>query len=333
MEFTINALANRHVAGIGLGLVLALGAALPNAAGAQDAWPDRPVQFYVPASPGGGTDAVARIIADTLQQQQETPFIVVNAPGGGGAVAAEQVRNADPDGRTLLFFHTGLLTAYHTGAYPNDPLAEFTTLALMPVGGSYALAVPADSPFQTVSDLVDAAKADPGSISVGVQLRGSTHFMGGLLAEDSGATFRFVEAGSDSDKLVQLQGKQINAALINTSNTRQYLDTGALRVLGTIAATSARDPLTPETPSLVEQGYENALFGFDFMVMGPKDMDPALVTTIHDAMTAAVTTPSVGDQLRTFGMPVTALGQADIPGQLEQTDQRIRDTAAALGLN
>ncbi|AMY68240.1 Bug family tripartite tricarboxylate transporter substrate binding protein [Frigidibacter mobilis] len=333
MEFTINTLSRRRFAGVGLGLALALGATLPAASLAHDAWPDGPVQFYVPASPGGGTDAVARIIADKLQEQLGAPFIVVNAPGGGGAVAAEQVRNARPDGQILLFFHTGLLTAYHTGAYPNNPLEEFTTLALMPVGGSYALAVPADSSFQTVADLVEAAKAAPGSISVGVQLRGSTHFMGGLLAEDSGATFRFVEAGSDSDKLVQLQGKQINAALINTSNTKQYLDTGALRVLGTIAATPARDPLIPDMPSLVEQGYESALFGFDFMVMGPKDMDPALVTAIHDAMTAAATDPSAGEQLKTFGMPVTALAEAEMAGQLEQTDQRIRDTAAALGLN
>ncbi|WP_168217493.1 Bug family tripartite tricarboxylate transporter substrate binding protein [Paracoccus liaowanqingii] len=317
----------------GFCLALALGAQLPGAAIAQSSWPDGPVQLYVPASPGGGTDVVARIIADKLQQQNGAPYVVVNSPGGGGAVAAEQVRNSDPNGQTLLFFHTGLLTAYHTGAYSNNPMEEFTLLALMPVAGSNALAVPSDSPFESVADLVEAAKTDPGAISVGVQLRGLTHFIGGLLASDSGATFRFVEAGSDSDKLVQLQGKQINAAVINSSNTKQYVDTGALRVLGTIAATPERDPLMPNTPSVVEQGYESVLFGTDFMVMGPLGMDPDTVTAINDAITAAAIDPSTGEQLATFGMPVTALPEADMIGKLQQTDQRIKTTATALDLN
>ena len=300
---------------------------------AQAEWPQGSVQFLVPASPGGGTDAVARIVAEALQQAEGAPFVVVNAPGGGGAVAAEQVRNADPDGQTLLFFHTSLLTAYHTGAYPNNPLEVFTPLAVMSVGGSYALAVPADSPYQSVQDLVDAAKAEPEKISLGVQIRGSTHFMGGLLEKDSGAKFRFVEAGSDADKLVQLQGKQINAALINTPGTKQYVETGALRVLGTIAGNPERDPAMPEVASVAEQGFPSTFFEFDFLVLGPRDMDPALVTTIHDAVGAALGNQAVADQLNKMGMPVTPLTEADMTRQLTDADARIGETATALGLN
>lgn len=296
-------------------------------------WPRGPVQFVVPASPGGGTDAVARIITERLQQQQESPFVVVNLPAGNGAVAAEQVRNSDPDGQSLLFFHTGLLTSYHTGTYAQNPLTEFTSVALMPVDGSYSLAVPADSPHQTVADLVDAAKAAPGRVSMGVALRGSTHFMGGLLAEGSDAEFRFVEAGSDSEKLVQLQGKQIDSALINTPNTKQYVDSDMLRVLGTIAGTDRRDPILPDVPTLVEQGYSEALFGFDFMVLGPAEMDQDLVAQINEAITAAATDPDVTEQLATFGMPISATPPDEIMPALEEADQRIRDTAAALGLN
>lgn len=310
-------------------LVAPIGATPAQAA---EDWPNGPVQFYVPASPGGGTDAVARILADALQKAQDAPFVVVNAPGGGGAVAAEQVRNADPNGQALLFFHTGLMTSYHTGAYPNDPLQEFTPVAVMSVDGSYALAVPADAPYNSVQDLVDAATAEPEKISLGVQLRGSTHFMGGLLEKDSGAKFRFVEAGSDSDKLVQLQGKQIDAALVNASGTKQYVDTGALRVLGTIGGNAERDPLMPDVASVAEQGFPSTIFGFDFLVLGPKGMDPALVTTIHDAVTAAVDDAAVAEQLNTMGMPVTPLAESDMSAQLTDTDRRINETAAMLGL-
>lgn len=317
----------------GTRVALAALASLLAAGQAAAEWPRGPVQLVVPASPGGGTDAVARIIAERLQQQEGSPFVVVNLPAGNGAVAAEQVRNASPDGQTLLFFHTGLLTSYHTGTYAHNPLTEFTSVALMPVEGSYSLAVPADSPYQTVADLVEAARAAPGRVSMGVALRGSTHFMGGLLAEASDSEFRFVEAGSDSEKLVQLQGQQIDSALINTPNTKQYVDSYMLRVLGTIAGTDRRDPILPDVPTLVELGYSEALFGFDFMVLGPIGMDVDLVSEINATVTAAATDPGATEQLATFGMPITAITQDAIMPALEQADQRIRDTAMALDLN
>jgi len=179
----------------------ALGAMAPQGAMAQ-AWPNGSVQLIVPARAGGGTDAAARILAAALQENTGQPFVVVNNPGGGGVVAAETVRTAAPDGQTLLFFHSGILAMHHTGAYEANPLDSFTTAVTMPVGGSYALAVAADSPYQTVDDLVQASIASPNSLSMGVQVRGSTHFMAGLLMMDSGAQFRIVDAGSDADKLV-----------------------------------------------------------------------------------------------------------------------------------
>ena len=312
---------------------MAFGSVFSNPALAEDTWPTGPVQLYVPAAPGGGTDAVARILAERLQQEKGSPFVVVNLPAGSGVVAAEQVRNAAPDGQTLLFFHSGIMTSYHTGVYQHDPVHEFTSIGLMPVEGSYSLAVPEDAPYNNLADFVAAAKEKPNKLSIGVALRGSTHFMGGLLASASGAEFRFVEAGSDAEKLVQLQGKQIDAALINTANTKQYVDSKLLKVLGTISGSPERDPLMPDVPTMVEQGYKDALYGFDFMVLGPKDMDPALVTSIHDAFSAAAGDPAIAEKLKTFGMPLQALDQADIAAKLEETDKKIGDTATALGLN
>jgi len=295
-------------------------------------WPRGPVRFYVPAGPGGGTDAVARLIGEPMQKVRRVPFVAVNAPGAGGAVAAEQVRTASPDGQTLLFYHNSLLTAYRTGAYAHDPLTEFTLVADMPVGGSYAVAVAADSPYRSMADLVAAATAKPDAVSMGVQIRGSTHFMGGLLAQDSGAQFRFVEAGSDADKLVQLQGHQIDAALINTTGTLQYVAAGKLRMLATIAGTPERDPSAPDVPSLAELGYPDALYGFDFMVLGPKGMDPATVSEIHDTLAAALADPAVSERLAKMGMPMRIEPAEDGAARLAALDARIRNTAQTLGL-
>lgn len=309
----------------------AMTALLPAAVMAQD-WPSGSVQLVVPAKPGGGTDAAARVVAAALGDQTGGDFVVVNNPGGGGAVAAETIRTADPDGAQLLFYHSGLLSTYHTGGYDQSPLEEFTLIAALPVGGSYALAVNAESPYQTVDELVAATKEQPNKVTLGVQLRGSTHFMAGLIAMDSDAAFRVVEAGSDADKLVQLQGQQIDAALINTPGTLQYVEKGDLRILATISGQADRDPNAPEFPSMAELGYENAVYGLDFLIMGPKGMDENVVSQINAAFDAVLTDPEISGQLTKMRLPITPLGVAESRDRLGAADQRIGATAKMLGL-
>ncbi len=318
---------------IALAAMAATGLALaPGMAAAQD-WPSGSVQLVVPAKPGGGTDAAARVVAAALGQKTGGDFVVVNNPGGGGAVAAEQIRTAGSDGQQLLFYHTSFLTTYHTGGYDQNPLEEFTLIAAMPVGGSYALAVSVDSPYETMADLMQAASDNPGKITLGVQLRGSTHFMAGLIEMGNDASFRVVEAGSDADKLVQLQGRQIDAALINTPGTLQYVESGDLRVLATISGQPDRDPNAPDYPSAAELGYENAVYGLDFLIMGPKGMDEGLVEAINAAFGAVLGDPEVAGQLTKMRFPVTHLGVAESRERTKAADKRVGDTADALGLS
>ncbi len=324
-----NHLNRRAMLALGTGALMM--ASLP--AMAQSGWPSGSVQRVVPARAGGGTDGAARIIASALQEQTGQPFVVVNNPGGGGVVAAETVRSADPDGQTLLFFHSGILAMHHTGAIEADPLEDFTTAAAMAVGGTYALAVAADSPWQNVADLVAAAEADPNGVTLGVQIRGSTHFMAGLLMMDSGAEFRIVDAGSDADMLVQRLGHQIDAAMINTAGTLQYVESGDLRILGTIAGEAGRDPAAPDIPSVAEQGYENVLYGLDFLIMGPAGMDDATIDAINAAFTGVVSDPEVAAQFETMRMPLTAIPAEETRARLEATDARVAQTAELLGLN
>ncbi|WP_425101765.1 Bug family tripartite tricarboxylate transporter substrate binding protein [Tropicibacter sp. S64] len=313
-------------------LVAAAGlACVPALALAAD-WPSGNIQLVVPAKPGGGTDAAARVIAGALAEKTGGNFVVVNVDGGGGAIAAEQIRTADPDGTHLLFYHSGLLSTYHTGGYQHSPIDEFTLIAALPVGGSYALAVNATSPYQTMDDLVAASKETPNKITLGVQLRGSTHFMAGLIAMDSDAAFRVVEAGSDADKLVQLQGKQIDAALINTPGTLQYVETGDLRILATISGSPERDPNAPDYASASELGYGNAVYGLDFLVMGPTGMDEGTVQAINAAFDAVLSDPAISYQLASMRLPISPMGVEPSRERLMAADKRIGATAKMLGL-
>lgn len=306
--------------------------ALPFSAAHAGGWPSGNIQLIVPAKPGGGTDAAARVIAAALGEKTGANFVVVNNPAGGGAVAAEQVRTAGADGTTLLFFHSGILSSYHTGAYDQSPVDEFTLAIAMPVAGSYALAVSAASPYQTMADLVQATKDNPDKITLGVHLGGSTHFMAGLIASSSGSQFRAVEAGSDADKLVQLQGGQIGAALINTPGAMQYVEKGDMRVLATISGGPERDPNAPDFPSMAELGYTDAVYGLDFLIMGPKGMDPADVEAINAAFTAVLDDPAISAQLTKMRMPISAMNVADSQARLIKSDKATKETAELLGL-
>lgn len=305
---------------------------LPANAFAQD-WPTRPVKLIVPAKPGGGTDAVARVLAADLEKKTGQAFVIVNQPTGGGSVAAETVRTARPDGTTLLFYHTGLLSSYHSGVYAHNPATEFTVIADIPVGGSQSLAVGPNSKAGSVEDLVAAAKASPDSVTLGVQLKGASHFMATLLMKDAAAPFRLVEAGSDADKLTALQGGNIDAAIVNTPGALQYAEAGKLRILGTIASTPDRDPGAPQYPSMAELGYKNTVYGLDFLVLAPKDMDQALAERISEVFGQTLGDPTIGEQLVKMKLPLQYLDQATSVERLAASEKKVGELASEIGLS
>lgn len=300
--------------------------------GEKASWPSSTVQFVVPAKAGGGTDAAARIITSALQENLEKPFVVVNQPSGGGAVAGETVRNSKPNGSTILFYHSGMFANYHTGLYDKSPVKDFTTCAVMPVDGSYALTVGPDSPYNTVEELIEATKKNPDKITLGVQLKGSSHFMAGLLTKDSGAKFRIVEAGSDADKLVAVQGGNIDAAFINTSGSLQYVEAGKLKILATIAGFSERDPGAPEYPSLYELGYKSSVYGLDFFILGPKELEAGVAEQINAAFKEVFEDPAITEKFAKMRMPMRYLSLEASKARLLEGDKKIGETAELLGL-
>lgn len=301
------------------------------AADAKD-WPTRPVKLVVPAKPGGGTDAVARILATKLEEAAGRAFAIVNQPTGGGSVAAETVRTARPDGTTLLFYHSGLLSSYHSGVYSQNPVTEFTTIAMMPVGGSQALAVGPDAGIDSVADLVEKAQASPDSVTLGVQLKGASHFVAGLLMKDSGAPFRLVEAGSDADKFTALQGGNIDAAIVNTSGALQYAEAGKLKILATVSGLPERDAGAPDYPSMVELGFENTMYGLDFMVLAPKDTAPELAERINAVFGEAVNDPAIQEQLAKMNFPTTFMDRDASAERISTSEKAIGELAEEIGL-
>lgn len=327
---TLMSCARRHLSSVALTLSFA-GFALSPAAMAQE-WPNGAVQMYVPARAGGGTDAIARVVSARLQQVIGSPVAVVNNAGGSGAVAAEQVRTARPDGQTLFFGNSGLFAVYQTGGYSYDPTGAFTPIAALTSPITYSLVVAADAPYQSVDDLIKDAQARPDQVVFGIQPRGTTHFMTGLIVQAADAKFRLVDAGTDADKWVQLQGGQIDVTLTNSPGTLQYAQAGKVRILGTIGGSPERDPILPDVPSLVETGLEGATLPVDLIVLGPEGMNPGTVTAINAALAETALDEGVIERLTQMKTSIAVLDVEESRARMLDTNTRIGATAQVLGL-
>ncbi len=262
-------------------------------------WPKN-VEIYVPAAAGGGTDAMARIVGSQVAEDSGNNLAIINSMAGNGIVALETVRNARPDGSTLLFFHSTMLIQSATGFYNHNVLDDFTVIAVgsFDADGAYALVVPADS-FKTFDELVTYAKENPGELLLGVQTGGSTHIMAGLITMNAGIEMKFVDAGSDTEKLTTLVGKNIDAALVNVNQAVQYKKAGKINVLGVVSKgpDGGRSEVLPEVKSFVEQGYKDTYLDSVNFVLGPKGMDKDLVAKIYNYFKNAANNKNVEERL------------------------------------
>ncbi len=299
---------------------------------AESDWPTSTVQLLVPAAAGGATDLSARAFASVLQSDFSSDFVVVNQTDGSGVVAFENTRNAPTDATTLLYYHSGIFVSIATGLYDKNPLEDFTVISNLPAGGSYSVVVAADSPYNTMEDLINDAKANPGKITAGIQNGSSSHIMTGMLIYDTGADFKMIEAGSDQEKLAAMQGGHMTFCFLNSKNAKPYTESGDLKILATIAGSPDRDPNLPDIPSLYELGYEDCLYGTDFYILGPKGIDEATVEKINAAIGEAVNVQSVIDVHNTINMPVEWLNVEDSITRMTETQDSIFKVAQAIGL-
>lgn len=291
-------------------------------------WTGSTVQMVVPTKPGGGTDLMARIFADYLSRASDGNVVVVNQPAGGGAVAADQVLKADPDGRTLLFNHTGQIVNYHTGRVEINP----ADLTLIGIGQSYppqVYAVGPKAPWSTMREFVDDAKANPGKFSIAVQLGGTSHFIAGLLEMNEGIELKMAEAAAEVDKVAAIQGGFIHIGNMSAGAGRQYQMAGDMKVLGLLD--EERNARYPEFLPMKEQGVKMAWLA-PLVLWGPPNMDPALVEEINGLIAGMASDPTAQEQLAKAD---SSFVYYDVPAAnalIDGEDKKISALAQRLGL-
>jgi len=294
-----------------------------------DAWPTGTVQVVVPAKAGGSTDVMARIFTEYLQKEIGKPVVVVNQPSGGGTVGFEQVRNAKPDGLTLLFNHTGMIINSVSGKY-DHPMSDFTNIAIAQTYPPQVYAVAADAPWNNMKEFVDDAKKNPGKYTVGISMGGTTHYIAGLLMENEGIDLKFVEASSEVDKIAAIEGGHLTLGNLGVASAAQFVAAGKLKVLGLIDDVPSKQ--FPQFTTAISQGV-NVSWIAPLVLWGPKDMDPALVAKINAATKNMATDPTVAEQLDKMASTFTYYDVDQVNKIINGEITKIQKLVKSLGLN
>lgn len=266
------------------------------------------IEVQLPAKAGGGTDVAGRQLAEYINKNSSSNLTIVNNSDGGGVVAYETIRNAKNDASKILFFHSTMIIKYATGVYDQSPADEFKVAAVgLPTEkGGYVLVTPTDKGIDSVDKFVEAGKN--GEIKIGVETGGSSHIMCGIMGKALDINLKYVEAGSDTEKLTALVGGSLDAALVNANQAKQYIEAGKVNALACFSATSegGRNSVLPDVPSFPELGYTDCVFGTYFYVLLPKTADDSVALALHDLYEAAASDPETKDVLEKsgFGMEI-----------------------------
>jgi tripartite-type tricarboxylate transporter receptor subunit TctC len=266
-------------------LAAALLAAASMGVGAQG-WPQKPVRFIVPFPPGGATDIAARLLAEKLGQIWGQSVVVENRGGAAGGLGAAEVARAAPDGYTFLFPSGSVMTA-NQHVYPKlnyDPERDFVPVTNV-VAGPQVLSVPANSPYKTVKDLIDAAQSNPGKFTFGHAGIGSqTHLAAENFVNAAKIDAVQVPYKGEGPALAALVAGDITFAVSNLAANLPHINSGRLRALGVTSKTEAAQ--LPGVPPIANTlpGFENVGW---FGIVAPSGTPKEIIDKVYrDTRTA-----------------------------------------------
>lgn len=215
-------------------------------------FPSRPITIVCPPAPGGISDTLTRALAAAAQPEFSVPVVVENKPGGANAVGLNYGAHSAPDGYTVTYVVAELAILPHLGLSPISP-DDFDLLARTNYNPA-AVTVRADSPWRSLPQLLEAARARPETIRAGNSGTGSIwHLAAVALQEAGGARFKHVPFGGAAPAVQALLGGHVDLVCVSPTEVQAHVEAGKLRMLAVL--TTQRDPLFPDVPSARELGY------------------------------------------------------------------------------
>jgi tripartite-type tricarboxylate transporter receptor subunit TctC len=277
--------------------VLALAMAVP--ASAQDG----PIRVLVGFGPGSTSDAVARLLADRMKTSLGAPVIVENRPGANGFIAAEALKHAKPDGKTLMIapIAVTVFAPFTHAQLRYDPLKDFAPVSLV-ANFQFALAVGPATPVKTLPEHVAWLRANPAKAAYGLPLAGGPgHFLGVMVARETGVNLNFVTYKGGGPLMTDLVGGQLPAAIALVSDMIKQHQAKRLTMLAVFGP--ERSPAAPEVPTFKELGFGAIDGGLGWHAFHTTAGTPRpTIDRLSSAIAAAIKAPEISERLVALGL-------------------------------
>jgi len=297
-------------------IAIAISAVLPFAAQAK-AYPDQPVRAIVSNSPGTGTDITARFIANQMGKELGASVVVENKAGAGGSLGTDYVGKTSPDGYNILFTtgaHFSFPVLYDKLSF--DAKTDFTPVASF-AQAPIVMFVPADSPFKTVQDVIDASKKTPGNVSYSSPGTGtSSHLAAVMMSSLADIDMMHVPYKSASQAALEVASGQTQVGFNGTGVTLPLLHAGKIRIL---AVTSLkRSASLPDVPTLDESGLKGYDFVTPILALVRAGTPQSIVDTLGTAITNVASMPEFEELCKSQGLDVAIQGPVQLQRSMPQ---------------
>jgi tripartite-type tricarboxylate transporter receptor subunit TctC len=245
-------------------------------------WPEKPIQIVVGYGPGGDTDTYPRIMLSTLSEELGQPVAITTMEGAAASVASNYVRNAEPDGYTVLWHHTSILTSNIFGQ------TDYTHQAFAPTNmcvENKSYFIWGNSKWKSWEEIEAYAKENPGKLNVGMAPGGFAHLATVCLEGAGDIDVNYVDVGPAANGVIELLAGRIDIFPQTLPAMRDYLEKGQITVLGCLG--DERSEALPDVPTFKELGYEVEVamqYGFAF----PKGTDEAIIDKFNSAVQIAL---------------------------------------------
>jgi tripartite-type tricarboxylate transporter receptor subunit TctC len=314
-------------------IALALLAVAPLAtdAQAQNQWPQRPVRIVVPSPPAGGTDIVARVMADHFSKAFKQQFFVENRPGAGNMIGIESVARAPADGYTFLMTASTLSlnsVLYKKVAY--DPIKDFAPITLAAKAPNVLIVNPS-VPAKTLAEFIALAKKQPGKLTYGTPGIGtSPHMCMELFKSLAGVDLQHIPYRGTVPALTDVMSGQINAMFSTALSAKPQIEAGKVRAFG--VSTATRSGSMPDIPSIAEAGvpgYEAVQwYGF----LAPAGTPAAIIAQIHAESMKALNSTEMKEKLAHDGAEPSPTSPEEFGALIRNEIEKWRKVAKAAGI-
>jgi tripartite-type tricarboxylate transporter receptor subunit TctC len=268
---------------------------------AQGDYPNKPIKIIIPSAPGGPSDFPARIASQYLPGKLGQPIVIENRAGAGGAIGARAAAGSPPDGYTLMVGNTSTLAVIPavSASAGYDPVKNFTPIAKVTEGFQFLIVHPS-SPWRSVKELVEHAKANPGKLNYATTGPGGLpHLAGELFMLRAGVKLNAVPYRSGGESLNAVLAQSVHLTFENVAILLPQIKAGKVRALA--AQNKTRAPLAPDVPTMAEVGIADCEANTFFGIVAPAGTPATIVAKLNAAINEMLRTPEVSKVVTNLG--------------------------------